>query len=353
MSTSTTGFIDLLKSYDTPASLHTLAHSITHLKRFHPDSIPHIVSLRCTDNDQSKAHSTFLLNLASQDTISITLILQNVFGGWHENSDFVENTCNTILGILEVAPSSGGILTTFLSSFFPHQVRPLEHHAVYVRNCLGLLRACHKFRWLQSFVIDLIICKAVYMDKDTTVPAQGTDNNNNASLSRNTFAEDSKKALAILLLLKEYIWSVPYDIQLCSSLLKAFQSHILDHHLEHPKHTLHLYHDICLKWSDFGNRLLGHLFSHLGDGNKKNIIALIAAFTAQVQSVDTKLVIDLLNQQKNAVDAIEYITCLRKHREKKSPTNITAGVFPLLNSLQEAALITTEHGVDKSLPSRN
>lgn len=349
MSTSVASILDLLKSYDTPTSLYTLSHSITQLKHFHPDYISHIVSLKCTDKEQSKAHSTFLLNLASQDTISITLILQNIFGGWHEDNEFLGNTFNTISCILEIAPSAGSILTTFLTSFFPHQVRPLEHHKVYVRNCLDLLRVCCKLRWLQSFVVDLIICKAVYMDKET-INTQNT--NNNTSLTRNTFAEDSKKALAILLLLKDYISNIPYDIQLCSSLLKSFQSHILNHQVEDTKHTLNFYHDICLKWNDFGNRFLGLLFSRLGNGNRKNILVLIAAFTAQLQSIDTKLVIDLLSQQKDAIDAIAYITNFGKPREKAL---INIGVFPMLSNLQESlpTPITTDHAMDKSPPPRN
>ena len=193
MSTSATSILDLLKSYDTPASLHTLSHSITHLKHFHPGlHLPHS-KLKMHNNEQSKAHSTFLLNLASQDTISITLILQNIFGGWHEDSEFLGNTFNTILGILEVAPSSGSILTTFLTNFFPHQVRPLEHHKVYARNCLDLLRVCCKLRWLQSFVVDLIICKAVYMDKDPIIPTQSTDNN--TSLQETHLLKTARKPL--------------------------------------------------------------------------------------------------------------------------------------------------------------
>lgn len=189
------------------------------------------------------------------------------------------------------------------------------------------------------------------MDKDPILPSQSTDNT--ASLAGNTFAEDSKKALAILLLLKEYILSIPYDIQLCSSLLKSFQSHTLSHQFEYPKHTLNLYYDICLKWSDFGNRLLGLLFSRLGGGNRKGIIALITAFTAQVQSIDTKLVIDLLSQQKGAIDAVDYVTHFRGSKSLTSMS--TDGVFPLLSSLQESLppSITTEHAMDKSLSPRN
>lgn len=193
------------------------------------------------------------------------------------------------------------------------------------------------------------------MDKDTIIPS--TQSTSDAtSLAGSTFTEDSKKALAILLLLKEYISSVAYDIQLCSFLLKSLHSHVLGHPLEYPKHTLNLYHDLCLKWSDFGNRLLGLLFSRLGGGNRQSIIALITAFTAQVQSIDTKLVIDLLSQHKDTIDAVEYVAHFRRSREKSlTGISTTGGAFPLLSNLQEPAHPSTsiDHVVDKSVSPHN
>ena len=137
-------------------------------------------------------------------------------------------------------------------------------------------------------------------------------------------------------------------LQLCSSLLKPFHSHILNHshHFEYPKHTLNFYYDLCLLWSDFGNRFLGSLFIHLNTchGDKQDVVALIVAFTIRLKYMDTKLVIDLLAQQRDSIDAIDYIKTSRE--AGGNPSIKTKSAFPALTTLDEAYSTTTTHAID-------